>query len=200
MRTRCNRARGARRRTPLPARKSRLERGPDSERIRAFVIPGAAQASSTQPRLAGQAGRSGPRPPWTATSAALAAGGSLTSCSEATPVLAGRSFSQHADVAQLAEHDLARVGTTSSRLVIRSMSGVSAHKRRSAGVHVRDHAAGHVQRCAWCTGRGACGHSRHGSFSCPRSSAGSSSRLVSGRSRVRIVAEGTIASTHVPFV
>jgi hypothetical protein len=60
MRTRCNRAREARRRTPLPARKSRLERGPDSERIRAFVIPGAAQASSTQPRLAGQAGRSGP--------------------------------------------------------------------------------------------------------------------------------------------
>jgi hypothetical protein len=167
MTTGCNRARGARRRAPLPARKSRLERGPDSARIRAFVIPGAAQASSIQPRLAGQAGCSGPGPPRTATPAALAAGRSLTICCEATPVLAGRSFSQDADVAQLAEHDLARVGATSSRLVIRSMSGVSVHKRRSASVHVRVRAAGHVQRCAWCTGRRARGHSRHGSLSSP---------------------------------
>jgi hypothetical protein len=88
---------------------------------------------------------------------------SLTSCRETAPVT-GRTvaLAPSADVAQWVERDLAMVEATSSRLVIRSMSGVSVRKRGFAGVHVRGHAAGHVQRVAWCTGPLACGHSRHG--------------------------------------
>jgi hypothetical protein len=177
MRTRCNRVRGARRRTPSQlaragSKEARIPKG--SGPLSFLALPRLPQLNRDLP---GRQVAAAPRPPRTATPAALAAGCSLTSCSEATPVLAGRSFSQHADVAQLAEHDLARVGATSSRLVIRSMSGVSAHKRRSAGVHVRGHAAGHVQRCDWCTGRGACGHSRHGSLQrMSRSSSGQGHR------------------------
>ena len=54
-------------------------------------------------------------------------GRSLTSCRETTPVLADGSSRNFADVAQRAERDHAMVEATSSRLVIRSTSGVPMH-------------------------------------------------------------------------
>jgi hypothetical protein len=54
-------------------------------------------------------------------------GRSLTSCRKATAVLADGSPCNFADVAQLAEHGHAMAEATSSKLVIRSTSGVSMH-------------------------------------------------------------------------
>ena len=54
-------------------------------------------------------------------------GRSLTICGKTPPVLAGDSSCSFADVAQQAERDHAMVEATSSRLVIRSTSGVPMH-------------------------------------------------------------------------
>ena len=54
-------------------------------------------------------------------------GCSLTTCCEATSVLADGLPRKYADVAQQAERDHAMVEATSSRLVFRSTSGVSFH-------------------------------------------------------------------------
>lgn len=116
---------------------------------------------------------------------------SLTTQRGTAPVLAGLHVSHIADVAQLVARNLAKVEATGSTPVVRSISGVPVHK----------HWAGSVCMCAGAAAPacselpGLLGDSRAGTaemeLSCPRSSAGSSSRLVSGRSRVRIVAEGT---------
>ena len=54
-------------------------------------------------------------------------GRSLTSCRKTTSALADGSSCTFADVAQQAERDHAMVEATSSKLVIRSTSGVSFH-------------------------------------------------------------------------
>jgi hypothetical protein len=95
-----------------------LPRGPDSERIRAFLfslpvwLPDAPNRAAAWPRTA---------------AASPARGCSLTSCRGATPVLAGLFASQFADVAQQAERDHATVEAMGSRPIIRSISGVSLH-------------------------------------------------------------------------
>ena len=68
-------------------------------------------------------------------------GRSLTSCCETTSVLADASSRAFADVAQQEERDHAMVEATSSRLVIRSTSGVSLHS---------------VAAARWCWRRGMC--------------------------------------------
>ena len=58
---------------------------------------------------------------------AVRGGRSLTICGETTSVLADGSSRAFADVAQQEERDHAMVEATSSKLVIRSTSGVSMH-------------------------------------------------------------------------
>ena len=89
---------------------------------------------------------------------------------------------------------------TSSRLVIRSTSGVSMHSEPRDMVLVARDVRGpwpdHVQRDTTSDGMLAFGHSRSGFM--PSWLSRQSSRLVSGRPRVRIVAGGT--TRHVAFV
>jgi hypothetical protein len=59
-------------------------------------------------------------------------GCSLTSCRETTSVLADGSSRTFADVAQQEERDHAMVEATSSKLVIRSTSGVPLHSVAAA--------------------------------------------------------------------
>ena len=74
--------------------------------------------------------------PWSAPMVLAAVGLALQQlAAEAGPMLVGPSLGNLADVAQLAERDLAKVEATSSSLVIRSMSGALARKRRLPGVH-----------------------------------------------------------------
>lgn len=190
MRTRCIRAREARRRTPSQlaragSKEARIPQGSGPSSLGWSQRSARAHKPSTVARLGRRAAACPGQALENTPPAAWAAGRSLTSCRETTPVLAGRRSRTSADVAQWVERDLARVEATSSRLVIRSMSGVSVRKRGFAGVHVRGHAAGHVQRVAWCTGPFACGHSRHG-FHVSRSSRGQGRRAFTSATRVRI--------------
>jgi hypothetical protein len=93
-------------------------------------------------------------------------GRSLTSCCETISVLADGSSCNFADVAQQAERDYAMVEATSSKLVIRSTSGVSMHSAAAQrGVGVAGCARpwpGHVQRVTTSDGTLAFGHSRSG--------------------------------------
>ena len=94
-------------------------------------------------------------------------GRSLTSCRKATSVLADGPSCTFADVAQQAERGHAMAEATSSRLVIRSTSGVSMHSEPRDMVlaerDVRDPWPGHVQRDTTSDGMLAFGHSRSGS-------------------------------------
>ena len=113
MRTRCIRERAAQR--PSVAHPpSSVRRGPDSERIRAFFISDSNRpAHRRRPAIDG----SHRRQRWTLFNNLLR-----------DDLGTGRWFvSQIADVAQQAERDHAMVEATSSRLVIRSTSGVPMH-------------------------------------------------------------------------
>src|SRR6185436_12808813 len=94
-------------------------------------------------------------------------GCSLTSCCETTSVLADASSRAFADVAQQEERDHAMVEATSSKLVVRSTSGVPMHsvaaarwcwRRGMCAVPGRSH----VQRDTTSDGTLAFGHSRSG--------------------------------------
>ena len=78
----------------------------------------------------------------------ISGGRSLTIRRKSTPVLADGGSCTFADVAQLAEHDLAMVEATSSRLVVRSISGVSMH---SAAVRQGVGGAGCARSVIWVT-------------------------------------------------
>jgi hypothetical protein len=96
-------------------------------------------------------------------------GRSLTSCRKATSVLADGSSCTFADVAQQEERGHAMAEATSSKLVIRSTSGVSMHS--AAASHGVDGPGCARLGRATCSetptsdGTLAFGHSRSGSFS-----------------------------------
>jgi hypothetical protein len=94
-------------------------------------------------------------------------GRSLTSCRETTSVLADGLSRTFADVAQQEERDHAMVEATSSKLVIRSTSGVSMHSAAAllwcwrCGMCATQ-GRSHVQRDTTSDGMLAFGHSRSG--------------------------------------
>jgi hypothetical protein len=120
-------------------------------------------------------------------------GCSLTTCSKAASVLADGTPCTFADVAQWVERGHAMAEATSSRLVIRSTSGVSMHSEATRhGVGGPGMCAtqglSHVQRDTTSDGMLACGHSRSGNpvaFAWLAQDTGVSVRLRGFRSRTR---------------
>lgn len=168
-RTRCTREREWRSRIPPSSQEARSPKG-----FRAFLFfHPPTPHRGRQPRCSDR---------WIAPPGNGQRGRSLTTQREVAPVTGRRLISHFADVAQLVARNLAKVEATGSSPVVRSIHTIS-------GVPVHKHWAGSVCMCAGAAapacsewsgllGGFACGHSRDGSFSCPRSSAGSSTDFV----------------------
>ena len=153
-------------------------------------------------------------PPWQAsrcvsrpivpgrTRAALAAWRSLTSCGEATPVLAGQSLSHFCGCSSVGRarpcHGRGHEFETRHPLHVGCVCAKAPARRRACAWPRRGPPAANrlVHRAArvWAQPTWTADKVRL------RSSAGSSTCLVSSGSRVRIVAEGTNSSIHVSFV